>query len=84
VGCPCELRDYLIWRRRDRAIRQDGELLFSRRCPDQTFALSVAGALKQDHLKVMGLKDVKRGRARRIAHTFLWKSARALGAMPAD
>jgi hypothetical protein len=35
----------------DVAIRQDGELSFSRRCPDEAFARSVANALRQDHLK---------------------------------
>jgi hypothetical protein len=35
----------------DCAIRQDDELSFSRRCPDEAFARYVANALKQDHLK---------------------------------
>jgi hypothetical protein len=35
----------------DVAIRQDGELAFSRRCADEAGARYVANALKQDHLK---------------------------------
>ncbi len=47
----CELRDESRlgagW---DVAIRQDGELSFSRRCPDEPLARFVANALKQDQL----------------------------------
>ncbi len=54
----CELRDEskLVagW---DVAIRQDGELSFSRRCTDEPQARFVADALKQDHL-VVGWREV--------------------------
>ena len=36
----------------DVAIRQDGELSFSSRCPDEAFARFVANGLRQDHLRV--------------------------------
>jgi hypothetical protein len=54
----CELRDESKfgagW---DVAIRQDGELSFSRRCPDEASARYVANALKQDHLKADWTSD---------------------------
>jgi hypothetical protein len=47
----CELRDETkIGAGWDVCIRQDGELLFSRRCPDEAFARFVANAMKQDQL----------------------------------
>jgi hypothetical protein len=48
----CELRDETrIGAGCDVCIRQDGELSFSRRCPDEAFARFVANGLKQDHLR---------------------------------
>jgi hypothetical protein len=48
----CELRDESrIGAGWDVAIRQDGELSFSRRCPDEAYARHVANGLKQDHLR---------------------------------
>jgi hypothetical protein len=35
----------------DVVIRQDGELSFSRRCPDEAYARYVANGLKQDHVR---------------------------------
>jgi hypothetical protein len=48
----CELRDESRygagW---DVAIREDGELSFSRRCPDEAYARYVAKGLLEDHLR---------------------------------
>jgi len=48
----CELRDESRlgggW---DVCIRQDGDLSFSRRCPDEAFARFVVQGLKQDHVR---------------------------------
>jgi hypothetical protein len=47
----CELRDETkIGGGFDVVIRQDDELSFSRRCPDEAFARFVAKALRQDQI----------------------------------
>jgi hypothetical protein len=54
----CELRnEERIGGGWDVVIRQDGELSFSRRCPDEALARFVANGLKQDRLRAAWMNE---------------------------